>query len=263
MKHTILRAVATAAFMAAGTALGVSDTVEAPATIFDYFLAGGKLMWAILACSIVGLAFVIERAIALKRAKVIDDLAYEQITELLQEEGPAAACERARQSDTPMGRVLTNLLTCARSPRAEIGTIVEDAGARELWALQRNAKPLGIISNVAPLLGLLGTVLGIIRAFGDVATQEGAIGNPKILATGIYEALITTAAGLSVAIPAYLFFHFFRSRTEAYIRDIEERSLSIIALLFDKAQARPAEASANAENLDDTKAGQEFAREGA
>ena len=109
--------------------------------------------------------------------------------------------------------------------------MLEDAGGRELWDLRRKAKPLGVISNVTPLLGLLGTVLGIIQAFSDVASQQGAIGNPRELADGIYQALITTAAGLSVAIPAFLFYHFFQDKAEALVRDIEEKSLSLIAAI--------------------------------
>jgi len=220
---------------AAGAEPALEPAVEAPQTFFGYFLAGGKLMWAILACSVVALAFVIERWIALHlhQDNVVNNATYNETIRLLEAEGPDDARSYAADHDSPMSRVIWAVLSCADSPRAEMESIVENAGARELWELQRNAKPLGIISNVAPLLGLLGTVIGIIRAFSDVATEAGAIGNPKMLATGIYEALITTAAGLSVAIPAYLFYHFFRSRADALVRDIEEKALGLIAAIFD------------------------------
>jgi len=214
-------------------ACGAEPGIEAPETFFEYFLAGGKLMWAILACSIVAVAFVIERSMALRRQKVIDDEAFGETVRLLEAEGLESARSYVAENKTPMARVLWGVLTCADSPRAEMETVVEDAGARELWGLQRNAKPLGITSNVAPLLGLLGTVIGIIRAFSDVATEAGAIGNPKMLATGIYEALITTAAGLSVAIPAYLLYHYFRDKADVLIRDIEEKALQLIAVIFE------------------------------
>jgi len=229
---------AAAAFFATGAAFAADSGpaypaaaggVEAPRTIFDYFWAGGKLMWAILACSIVAAAFAIERAFSLQRSKIVDDALHSEIIRLAESEGPESALALARSNDTPMTRVLSGVLACSGSPRAEMESVIEDAGARELWELQRNARPLGIISNVAPLLGLLGTVLGIIRAFSDVATQESAIGNPKMLATGIYEALITTAAGLSVAIPAYLLYHFFRGKADVLMRDIEEKALGVIA----------------------------------
>jgi biopolymer transport protein ExbB len=222
--------------------------VTPPETLFDYFRKGGKLMWAILACSVVVVAFAFERMAALKRERVIDNAAYREIVRLAEHEGPANALSYARSNNTPMARVLAGVLTCAGSPRAELGTVVEDAGGRELWELQRNTKPLGIISNIAPLLGLLGTVFGIIRAFSDVA-REGAIGNPKMLAGGIYEALITTAAGLSVAIPAFLLYHFFRGKADALVREIEEKALHLIAVM----SGEPGEPH----DLDDTRAGAE------
>lgn len=230
-------------------AADVGPGVAPPKTIFDYFRKGGKLMWAILACSVVAMAFVLERMGALKREKVIDDASYSEIMRLAEHEDPPAALNYARSNDTPMGRVLAGVLTCAGSPRAELGTIVEDAGGRELWELQRNTKPLGIIANVAPLLGLLGTVFGMIRAFSDVAAQEGAIGNPQALAGGIYEALITTAFGLTVAIPAYLLYHFFRGKADALIRDVEEKALALIAVMSGERGEAP--------DLEDTRAGAE------
>ena len=223
--------------------------VAPPQTIFDYFRKGGKLMWAILACSVVALAFALERMGALKREKVIDEESYREIMRLAEHEGPAAALSYARSNDTPMGRVLAGVLTCAGSPRSELGTVVEDAGGRELWELQRNTKPLGIISNIAPLLGLLGTVFGIIRAFSNYASLEGGVANPKLLAGGIYEALITTAFGLTVAIPAYLLYHFFRGKADALIRDVEEKSLALIAVMSGDRGDAP--------DLEDTRAGAE------
>jgi biopolymer transport protein ExbB len=202
---------------------------DAPETLLEYFLAGGPLMWVILACSVVGLAFVIERCVNLRRSKNLDDATYRRIMELVEQQDAQMARAHARENPGPMSRVLASVLSCARSPRAEMETMLEDAGARELWQLRRNSKPLGIIASVAPLLGLLGTVLGIIRAFRDVAMQEGAIGNPKMLANGIYEALITTAAGLTVAIPMLLFYHYFRGKAEDLVREIEEKSLQLIA----------------------------------
>jgi len=137
-----------------------------------------------------------------------------------------------------MSRVLAAVLRCANTSQAEMEAMLEDAGARELWQLRRNAKPLGIVSNVAPLLGLLGTVFGIIRAFEVVATHESAIGNPRMLATGVYEALITTAAGLCVAIPAFTFYHYFQNKADAFVRDIEEKSLALISIIIELRTAR-------------------------
>ncbi len=229
-----------------GSAACAAEGAEGPQTGMDYFLAGGKLMWAILLCSVVVVAFTLERAFGVRRGKLIDDAAFAQIEAAAGSGEHPRAIEIARSSSTPMGRVLSSVLISADSSRAEMETLVEDAGGRELWELQRNARPLGIVSNVAPLLGLLGTVIGIIRAFSDVATQAEAIGNPQILATGIYEALITTAAGLSVAIPSYLLYHYFRGRAEAAIKEIEEKSLVVISAILHhrSGPAEPAPAGA-------------------
>ena len=211
------------------------QVATAPRTVFEFFLAGGKVMWVILACSVVALAFVIERCFSLRRKNVVDDAHYDRIVGTLEAEGLKSARALAEQRSSPMSRVMASVLRCAAGGQTEMQAVLEDAGARELWDLSRNAKSLGVISNVAPLLGLLGTVLGIIRAFSDVAAETGAIGNPAKLATGIYEALITTAFGLSVAIPTFLFFHFFRDKADALVRDIEEKALKVIAVVTESA----------------------------
>ena len=190
------------------------------------------MMVVILGCSVIVVAFVLERVINLRRRKVVDTLCYDEMRDRLKAKDIPGAIEYARARPSPLARVLACVLECVNSPRAEIEAVIENSGARELWLLQRNAKVLGIMSNVAPLLGLLGTVFGIIRAFSDVAAQEGAIGNPRMLATGIYVALITTAAGLTVAIPSFLFYHLFRGRAEAFVHEIEERALTLMGAMI-------------------------------
>ncbi len=222
------RALALSLLFCAATARA-AEVAEAPRSGIEFFMAGGRLMWAILLCSVVVVAFTMERAFACRRKKLIDEKAYDDIRSAVDAGELKDALAVAGSGSTPMGRVLAGVLASADGTRAEMETLLEDAGARELWELQRNTKPIGIVSNVAPLLGLLGTVVGIIRAFSDVATQPDAIGNPQILATGIYEALITTAAGLSVAIPSYLLYHYFRGKAEAAIKEIEEKSLALIS----------------------------------
>ena len=209
-----------------------AEGAEAPSTMFDYFLAGGILMWPILLCSLVALAVVLERMVDLRRSKVVDDHLHAQILQLVEDEGTERAMARAEADSLPMSKVLTSVLRCANTSEADMGAMLEDAGARELWQLRRNAKPLGIVSNVAPLLGLLGTVFGIIRAFEDVAAQEAAVGNSRMLATGVYEALITTAAGLCVAIPAFAFYHYFQNKADALVRDVEEKALALISIII-------------------------------
>jgi biopolymer transport protein ExbB len=165
---------------------------------------------------------------------VVDDGGFHRTLDLARTKGAGAALAHVKQSPSPMNRVLAAVLTCSSSPRAEMEAMIENAGARELWDLQRRTRPLGVISNIAPLLGLLGTVTGIIRAFTQLAAKQTAIGNPAELASGIYEALITTAAGLIVAIPVYLLYHFLGDKADSLIRDIEEKALELVAVVFER-----------------------------
>jgi len=114
--------------------------------------------------------------------------------------------------------------------REDITTAMQEAGERELWHLERFAKPLNVIAGVSPLLGLLGTVWGMIMAF-DVVAAKGALGDPRELAEGIAAALLTTFAGLSVAIPSYVLYHYFRSKSDRMIVEIEETASHLVARL--------------------------------
>lgn len=220
--------------------------VKAPRSFFDYFMAGGSLMWAILGCSVIAAAFVLERMGSLRRGRIVNEGDYQQTVGVLKQQGSSAALARVQGAPSPMNRVLAAVLSCADSPRAEMEALVENAGARELFGLQRRTKALGIISNISPLLGLLGTVIGIIRAFTDVASKQTAIGNPGELAEGIYVALITTAAGLTVAIPAYLCYHFFRDKADALVHEIEEKAMGVIGLMYKQRSTQPGAADEGA-----------------
>ena len=107
---------------------------------------------------------------------------------------------------------------------------LEEAGARVLYDLRRGCRPLGIIAELAPLLGLLGTVTGMIEAF-DVVAQENALGQAELLAGGISKALLTTAFGLCVAVPALLFYQYFRSKSEGWVRIIEDTCIERLVAL--------------------------------
>ena len=119
--------------------------------------------------------------------------------------------------------------------------MLESEGARVIWELRRNGKALGVIAGVAPLLGLLGTVWGMIRAFAAFAQYAGVQGVPPTerLAVGINEALITTAAGLLVAIPCLLFYHLFHGRADALVRDMEDSALDLIHVLTQRRRGSP------------------------
>jgi biopolymer transport protein ExbB len=112
----------------------------------------------------------------------------------------------------------------------EMEAALEEAGSRELYDLRRNARPLGVVADVAPLLGLMGTVIGMIKAF-EVVAHSGALGRTELLAEGIGEALITTAFGLAVAVPSIIAYHYFRARADGFVRAMEDECLDIVNAL--------------------------------
>ena len=189
---------------------------------------GGPLMVPILLCSLVGVAFAVERVMSLRQGAVAPKALAKQALEKVQAGKPREALELCRQRPSSLGRVLVAGLELADRPRQEMVAAMEETGERELWNLDRFAKPLSIIAGVSPLLGLLGTVWGMILAF-DVVAQKGALGDPKALAGGIATALLTTLAGLTVAIPCYILYHYFRSRSDRLIIEIEETASHIAA----------------------------------
>jgi biopolymer transport protein ExbB len=198
--------------------------------LWETLRGGGALMYPILLCSLIGLAFTIERFVALRQRAVAPKALADQVLEGVQQGKPEAALRLCEKRPSSLARVLAAGLALADRPREEVVGAMEEAGERELWNLDRFAKPLSIIAGVAPLLGLLGTVWGMIIAF-DVVAQKGALGDPRALASGIATALLTTLAGLTVAIPSYVLYHYFRSRSDRLIIQIEETASHIATAL--------------------------------
>jgi biopolymer transport protein ExbB len=196
-------------------------------TVWDTFLRGGLLMWPILLCSLLGMAFAVERLIALRQNAVAPKDLAKAVLAAVEKEGPSGGIRVCQERPSALGRVLAAGLALAGGTREEMNTAMQEAGERELWHLERFAKPLNVITGVAPLLGLLGTVQGMIMAF-DVVAAKGALGDPRELAEGIATALLTTFAGLTVAIPCLLFYQFFRSKSDRLIIEIEETAAHMI-----------------------------------
>ena len=208
-------------------------TDEAPgsgATIYDLFQRGGAMMWPILLCSMVTLAFILERTIVLRQEAVFPSKLMGSITGLVSEGRTEEAVDVAQDDKTPLGHLLHCCLMRADYPGFEMESAMEEAGSRILYDLRRNSTPLGVIADVAPLLGLMGTVIGMIKAF-DVVARSGALGRTELLAEGIGEALLTTAFGLLVAVPAVIFYQYFRSKAEGLVRTMEDACLSLLVEL--------------------------------
>lgn len=190
-------------------------------SIYDLLVSGGPLMIPIAVCSVVALAYATERWIRLQPTFLGSPGFGREVLERVASDGEGPALELCRSRPTPLARILAAGLERARQPFLEREKAVEDTAASEVKLLGQNLRPLLLVWLVAPLLGLLGTVWGMIEAFSRIATAEG-IGRPEGLAAGIYQALTTTAAGLSVAIPAIVAHHLLKGRIERFARRSEE-----------------------------------------
>ena len=189
-------------------------------TVVKVFRDGGPVMWPLLLFSILGLVFIIERFIALRKAKihVNEFLAKTRKSLIVIRSSPDAikVCESYRG---PVPSIMKAGLLKYGEPKEDVEKTIENAALFEMGRLERNLGWLATIANVSPLLGFFGTVAGMIKSFDALA--EAGLSNPGLVAAGISEALITTAAGLAVAIPAQLSYNFFMSRINKFVRDIE------------------------------------------
>jgi biopolymer transport protein ExbB len=195
-------------------------------SVFDMVLNGGPLMFPIALCSVIALAFVVERSIHLRDGELGSRRYGKGVLDALSNGGPKAALDFCKRGSKPLGRVLAAGIERFQSPVIELEKAVEDAGAREVKRLNANLKPLVVVGMIAPLLGLLGTVWGMIEAFSSIALNSG-LGKPELLAGGISQALITTAAGLTVAIPTQAAYFWFRGRIDRFVRRSEDHYLEL------------------------------------
>ena len=216
----------------AGTPGVISDE-----RVVDMFRKGGVLMWPILLCSIVTLAFVFERLVALRASGVFPRKLLTQIKGLAGEGRVAEARELCAKDKSPFAAMMHACLMRADTPGFEMEAALEETGGRVLYDLRRNALPLGVIADVSPLLGLMGTVLGMIKAF-DVVAKTGALGRAEMLAEGIGEALLTTAFGLSVAIPALIFYQYFRDKADGLVRTMEDACVEVLVAVRNHRSSR-------------------------
>ena len=198
--------------------------------LWETLARGGPLMLPILLCSLVGVAFAIERFVSLRQNAVAPRALAAGVLEAVETANPEEAVALCKDRPSSLARVLAAGLSLRVAPKEEMTAAIQEAGERELWHLDRFAKPLSIIAGVAPLLGRLGTVWGMNIAF-DVVAQKGALGDPKQLANGIATALLTTLAGLSVAIPCYILYHYFRGKSDRMIIEIEETASRVATAL--------------------------------
>jgi biopolymer transport protein ExbB len=197
--------------------------------MLEIFYKGGPLMYPILVCSMIAWAIFFDRLWSFhKIQKHLQSLTVD-VERLYRSDRLDEALELCQQNQTPLSRLLLAALRQAGSSRSHIKTMVEEVSGREIASLERYLGLLGTIATITPLLGLLGTVLGMIRAFTVIATE--GVGTPATLGGGISEALITTAAGLSVAVPVILLHKYLSSRVDRLTLDLEEYSMQVVDMV--------------------------------
>ncbi len=202
-------------------ALGEDENKD-KVTMWGLVRKGGPLMVPLGLASVLALALALERFIALNKERVLPAGFIAGLTDAWNEDSSGAqAAEYCDESDCAAGQIFKAGVTRAELGPEAVEKAIEDVGSREADKLKRSLRPLSIIAAISPLLGLLGTVYGMIDAFGEVSSGHGTT-QTALLATGIYEALVTTAAGLTIAIPVLLLYQFLQGRVDKLIDEIDE-----------------------------------------
>lgn len=192
----------------------------------EYFIKGGIFMWPLLFCVIFGVAVALERLWTLSRASINTRDFFAQVQEALKQRGPEGAAEICSNTRGPVASVLHAGLLRLDRGIDHVEKAIEESGAIEMAFLERGMVWLATVANVAPLIGFLGTVSGMIHSF-DAIAKAGDV-EPSIVAAGISEALITTAAGLIIAIPIQALHNYFVSKIDRIIIDMQESSSQFV-----------------------------------
>ena len=203
--------------------------------MIDYMQKGGPLMWLILFCSVLAGAVFLERVTYFHRAQIRVGEFLRGLATLLERRSIAEAREECAGTPGPVARVIHAALLRHDAPRAELKEIVQEAGQLEVPRLERRLGIIATISVAAPLIGLLGTVIGLIEAFVNMSAKSGFASSD--IASGIYQSLLTTAAGLVVAIPCAVGYMFLSGRVNALMHDMERAGIEIVNLIADRRKA--------------------------
>ena len=196
----------------------------------EMIIKGGVLMIPIIFCSVLSFAVIVERTFSLHRAQVDSETFFRKIEEPVRRNKIVETLSLCEETKGSVPRIVKSGLLCQDRPMEEVREAIEETASFEIPYLERYLGILATIATVAPLLGLLGTVAGLMRAFMVVQMKSGLVG-PADLAGGIWEALITTVAGLSVAIPTYIAYNYFVNRVNNIITEMEKSASRLLQLL--------------------------------
>ena len=200
-------------------------------SLWDFVVKGGPMMIPIGLASLIALAIFIERTLTLRRRNVIPPDFLPGLHAALQTDDngqPDRALDYCARSTSPLASILATAIKHREEPIDRLEKYVTEAGRRAVLKLRRFLRALAVIASIAPLLGLLGTIFGMIRAFQTVASSGAALGRTELLAKGIYEAMITTAAGLLVAIPVLIGYHWIAARIDSLVLEMDHMTVTFV-----------------------------------
>ena len=198
--------------------------------IFSIVVRGGWLMIPIAVCSFIAAAIIVERWLTLRKARVNTGTLMNRVRQALGSGESGRALDVCEETPGPVAGMLKQGIQRAGASRSLIRETVEAAGKAELYQLERGLGSLATVAGVAPLIGFLGTVTGMIRAFMEIESLGGQV-NANVLAGGIWEALMTTAAGLTVGIPALIFYNWLVGQVQQFVFEMERSSMELLDLL--------------------------------
>lgn len=207
-----------------------ATTADQSISMWSLVMAGGPLMIPLAICSVIAIYIFVERLLTVNRANVSSDAFMGRVKELVLRGDINGAKVLCAQHDTPVARMIEKGVSRIGSPLKTIEASIENVGKIEVFRLEKNLSVLATIAGAAPMIGFLGTVIGMVGAFIAIAQEEGSV-SPKLLADGIYTAMVTTVAGLVVGIIAYLGYNYLVTRVSKVIHKMEYSSIEFIDLL--------------------------------
>jgi biopolymer transport protein ExbB len=199
-------------------------------SIIDLALQGGFMMVPIFICWVLAIYLFIERVLTINKANQEPGIFMGKVKELVLRGDITAAKVLCSQNETPVARMIEKGISRIGSPLKTIEASIENVGKIEIFKLEKNLTTIATVAGAAPMMGFLGTVIGMIEAFIAISQEEGSV-SPKLLSSGIYTAMITTVAGLVVGIMAYLAYNYLVSRVQKVVHKMEYTSIEFIDLL--------------------------------
>ncbi len=198
--------------------------------MLDFIVKGGLVLWVIMALSVVGLAIIIERFLYFRSIRTDEDKLFLRVKASVEKGHFEEALSICDNNESPLSALIKVGIEYRSYPESAQKEVLKDAAAQEVPRLEKNVSALGTIAHIAPLLGLLGTVTGTMKAFG-VLGRFGAVADPSILAKGVSEALITTVAGIVVAVPAVIFYNSLVTKVNLILLKMENQVTALVLMI--------------------------------